>query len=203
MNRDEVTELHYITAIDNVSSILQRGILCHDSSAQVPHRSVASPEVQERRASRRIPQGLRLHQYANLYINGRNAMLYRLINDFDASRRVPVEELTLLQISSDVLNLPGVVVTDINAAADIAPRWYTVDEGIAGLEHDAIFAEYWDSYSHRQRIMAEVLVPYRIPPNFIRGAYVVSETASANLSGIAPTLDLEVSSYMFFRGPRL
>lgn len=202
MNRDEITEFHYIAAIENVTSILQRGILCHESSRRLAHRSVASPEVQARRASRRIPQGLRLHQYANLYFNGRNAMFYRILHDYDVSRRARPEDLTLLRVSTDVLDLPGVVVTDINAAADVAPRWYTVDEGTAGLEHSVIFAQYWNSYEHRQRMMAEVLVPHRVTLDKIQGAYAVSDAAAIVLSGVAPTLDIEVHPYMFFRGPQ-
>jgi hypothetical protein len=202
MTRDDFSELHYITAFDNVVSILERGILSHEAIRRLPHRSVASAEVQARRASRKIPQGLRLHQYANLYFNGRNAMLYKIINDYDASKRVPAEELTLLRVSTAVLDIPGVVVTDINGAADVAPRWFTVDEGIAVLEHSVVFAQYWDSYEHKQRMMAEALVPHRVSTRFIEGAYAVSDAAAMNLSGVAPTLDVEVNAYMFFRGPR-
>lgn len=202
MNRNEVTELHYIAAVDNVPSILQRGILCHESSQGVDHRSVASEEVQARRAIRRIPQGLRLHQYTNLYFNGRNAMLFKILRDDDVSKRVPAEQLTVLQVSPNVLDLPGVVVTDINAAADAAPRWFTVSEGIPRLDGDVIFAQYWNSYEHRQKMMAEVLVPHRVTLEFIEGAYAVSDEAAAVLSGVAPTLDIEVNAYMFFRGPR-
>lgn len=202
MKREEIAELHYITAIDNVASIVQRGILSHESSRRLHHRSVASAEVQARRASRKIPKGLRLHQYANLYFNGRNAMLYRIINDYDEARRVPAEELTLLRVSTEVLDLPGVVITDINAAADVAPRWFTVDEGIAMLDHSVVFAQYWNSYEHKQRMMAEVLVPHRIAPDFIQGAYTASDAAAANLSQVIPTLEVEVSPYMFFQGPK-
>ena len=33
MNRADVTELHYITPISNVASILVQGILCHKRAA--------------------------------------------------------------------------------------------------------------------------------------------------------------------------
>jgi hypothetical protein len=95
-----------------------------------------------------------------------------------------------------------VVITDINAAADVAPRWFTVDEGLAMLHHDVIFDEYWNSYEHRQRMMAEVLVPHRIAPEFIQGALASSDAAAANLSQVVPTLEIEVSAYMFFQGPK-
>ena len=57
MNRGDVTELHYITAIANVPSMLQHGILSHNRAQQVPHNSVAMPEVQDRRRDKQIPGG--------------------------------------------------------------------------------------------------------------------------------------------------
>lgn len=100
------------------------------------------------------------------------------------------------------------VITDINAAADEEPRWHTVDEGLPRLNADEVFAESWnhgDSWEkrrRRQRMMAEVLVPWRVPPKFISGANVASDCGAANLSALAPTLALEVNGYMFFGGPR-
>jgi len=75
MNRAGVQELHYITAIANVPSILQHGILSHTLAAQLVHDSVAMPEIQERRKNRQIPGARTLHEYANLYFDAHNAML--------------------------------------------------------------------------------------------------------------------------------
>lgn len=48
MTREELTELHFITPIKNVPSILSRGILSHTRAAKVPHESVAMERIQER-----------------------------------------------------------------------------------------------------------------------------------------------------------
>jgi hypothetical protein len=200
MERGQVTELQYITALANIASILERGIVCHADAAGLDHVSVASRDVQARRAVRRIPGGLRLHQYANLYFNARNAMLFKIIRDYDVSRRVPPEELAILRISPSVLDLAGVVVTDINAAADIEPRWHTVGEGLRVLDHAEIHAERWRDRRHMQRMMAEVLVPRSISPVLIGGAYVISDEVATVMSQVAPTLATEVKPYMFFGG---
>jgi len=55
MNREDVTELHYITAMANLPSILQHGILSHTQATRVAHDSVAMPEIQERRRNKQIP----------------------------------------------------------------------------------------------------------------------------------------------------
>ncbi len=202
MQRTDVVELHFITAKANIPSILQLGILSHERSLRVQHVSIASEEVQARRVSRSIPGGLRLHQYVNLYFNGRNSMLYRRIKDYDVAKRIPPEELVVLRVADGVLDRPGVVITDINAAADIEPRWHTVVEGLPKLDKEEIEAERWTSREHMQRMMAEVLVPHRVPPTDILGTYVVSDQAAANLSLAAPTLACDVQPYMFFKGPR-
>ncbi len=206
MERDDVRELHYICPVANVATVLHHGILCHAAAQRVGHRSVASEEVQARRADRRIPGGLRLHQYANLYFNGRNAMLYRLIHNYDYQRRVAPKQLVVFQIPHRVLDLPNVVVTDINAAADVEPRWHTVQEGLPGLVAAEIFSESWNhpdpvaKRRHMQRMMAEVLVPHGVAPEHIVGAYVVSAEVAAGLTQVAPTLPTVVRPYVFFQG---
>lgn len=55
MNRADVTELHYITAIANLSSIMKHGILSYTLADQLAHDSVAMPEIQEGRRNKQIP----------------------------------------------------------------------------------------------------------------------------------------------------
>lgn len=110
MNRADVEELHYITALANVRSILQRGILSHTRAAKLDHDSVALPEIQERRKNKQIPGAPTLHQYANLYFDAHNPMLSRC--------RHLNNEICVLRITPAVLDLPGVIVTDRNAASD-------------------------------------------------------------------------------------
>ena len=41
MEWEDVKELHYITPIENLPSILEKGILSHKLAGEVPHLSVA------------------------------------------------------------------------------------------------------------------------------------------------------------------
>ncbi|MDP9357506.1 MAG: DUF4433 domain-containing protein [Chloroflexota bacterium] len=59
----------------NLSSIVRRSNLSHGRAQMLPHCSVASKEVQAIRRRKVVPNGRRLHQYANLYIDARNPML--------------------------------------------------------------------------------------------------------------------------------
>jgi ssDNA thymidine ADP-ribosyltransferase, DarT len=132
MERSQIQELHYITDMANVPSMLEEGILCHRLAERTAqgHVSVADHEVQARRAGKRIWLGRyyrRLHDYANLYIDARNAMLFVLLQTGQG-------DLTVLAIDPAVLDLRGVVIADRNAAS-LSPSFirgaYVPDEDAA------------------------------------------------------------------------
>jgi len=198
MERSRIQELHYITDMANVVSILTRGILSRRSvrRAVESHVSVASEDVQARRANKRVWVGgssRALHSYANLYVHARNAMLYTLLKQHRG-------DLAVLSVRSAVLALDGVIVADRNAAS--FAQFLPADEGIAALDEDAVLARWWhESLEARQRRMAEVLVPDRVPPVFIRGAYVPDEAGAQRLREHLQDepLPIRVHPDLFFR----
>src|SRR5258705_8491223 len=129
MNRADVTELHYITAIVNVPSILQHGILSHRLAAELAQQSVAMPEIQERRRNKQIPGARPLHDYANLYFDAHNPMLSKCRNRNN--------EICVLRINQNVLDLENVIITDRNAATDMV-RFWEVAEGLASLDSERL-----------------------------------------------------------------
>ena len=72
MRVEDLSELHSIQHWNNIASILENGILSNVRAQAVPHLSRAMAEIQERRAKKLLPNGRRLHEYANHYINARN-----------------------------------------------------------------------------------------------------------------------------------
>jgi hypothetical protein len=68
MTRAELDELGYIAPISTVPSIMQHGILSHVRAEKLQHVDIALGGVQDRRAGKVVPNGRRLHEYANLYI---------------------------------------------------------------------------------------------------------------------------------------
>jgi ssDNA thymidine ADP-ribosyltransferase, DarT len=199
MERSRIQELHYITAMANVASMLARGILGHRLARRVAsgHVSVADAEVQSRRAGKRVWVGRSsrpLHDYANLYVHARNAMLFILLRSRQG-------DLTVLAIDPEVLDLDGVVVADRNAAS-FASLFLPAAEGIAALDEAAVFAERWtSSYEAKQLRMAEVLVPDRVPPSLIKGAYVPDHAAAERLRSHLGgwSLAIRVNPWLFFR----
>ena len=196
MEREELDELHYIAHIDNVSSIHQRGLLSHNRARSIPHKSVAMMEIQERRSKKIVPGSRPLHDYVNLYINARNPMLYK--------RRSEHSNLCVLRVSPEVLDLPGVVVVDRNAARDWA-AFYPALDGLKYIGADLVFAESWihpndpvETHRHAGIMCAEVLVPDCVDFEYILGAYVSHTDVQDKLSGDQGYLELDVNRHLFF-----
>lgn len=196
MRRQDLREFHHITAFANVASILEEGILAHDRAAGRQQADLADPEVQERRRRIVLPSGRRLHDYACLYVDARNAMLYRLVQEGR-------QDLAVLAVDVRVLDLEGVIVTDRNAASGVA-LFNDAATGIRALESEKAFATWWIERDARQRRCAEVLVPARVPQDHILHAYVPSHADAGRLRlRLASDLDIRVSSHLFFgEGPR-
>jgi hypothetical protein len=195
MDRADVGEVHYITAIANVTSILQHGILSHTLAAELIHDSVAMPEIQAIR-HKQIPGARRLHEYANLYFDAHNAMLSRV--------RGHNSTICVLRVDVAVLDLPGVIVTDRNAASGWV-SFLPVDEGLEAIDRDRLFARSWkhpedmyDEMSHKSEKCAEVLVPDRAEARFVTGAYVANQTALAAFQALGTGLPVRIRGDMFF-----
>jgi ssDNA thymidine ADP-ribosyltransferase, DarT len=113
--------------------------------------------------------------------------------------------LTVLRVDSAVLDLPGVVVSDQNAASKYV-RFAPAPQGLAIVDADYTFAEYWthqDDYieylRHKSRMMAEVLVPNSVHPEYLIGGYVVSADARDKALAAAPGLQFEINKHLFFQ----
>jgi len=197
MNRDELAELHYIAPISNVASILRRGIVSHRQAVRLQHQTVAMQEIQERRAKVRVPGARFLHEYVNLYFCARNPMLYK--------RRAEHAGLCVLRVDTAVLDLPGVVIADRNASSDHV-RFGAAPQAISLVDRNLVFAEVWThpedrimEWRHRSIKCAEVLVPDRIGPEYIVGAYASGDEGGQALVAVASGLAVTMNAPLFFR----
>ena len=196
MNRADVTELHYITAIANMGSILRHGVLSHNLAEQLAHDSVAMPEIQERRRNKQIPGAGFLHEYTNLYFDAHNPMLSRC--------RARNNEICVLQIDAGVLDVPGVIIANRNAASNWTSFW-PVTDGLGVISRERVFARYWlhpddpyDEMSHKSEKCAEVLVPDRVDGQFITGAYIANQAALLEFQRLNSQLPVSIRGDMFF-----
>lgn len=195
MLRDELVELHYITPICNLGSILERGLLSHQRVRHIQHETVAMQEIQDIRAAKRVPGGRPLHEYVNLYICARNPMMFK--------RHVQHQALCVLQVSPRVLDLPGVAIADQNASSSYV-RFAPAPDGLAFVDRELVFAEDWrhaderEYWRRKSAKCAEVLVPEVVPSGFIVGAYVSCSEGRTQIERQAPDLPTTLNAHMFF-----
>jgi len=196
MRRADLPELHFITPIQNVTSIMQYGILCNKKARRLQHRSVAMQVIQDRRACKAVPGGKALHDYVNLYMYARNPMMRKLANHH--------EELCVLRVRPDVMDIPQAIVTDGNAASG-----YTVflpsPAGLDRVNKDSVFAEYWTDpdefrqWERKRMKCAEVLVPDKVDSGYILGAYVSCDAAKNKMIAAGFSLSITKDTHLFFQ----
>lgn len=190
-----LTEFQNITPLVNIPSILQRGILSHAQASKLLHHSVALPEVQDKRDKIQIPGGLALHEYANVYLHARNPMMSR--------RRDEAHALCVLRVSTEILKIPGAVITDQNAVSKYVK--FSAPDRLKFMDLDYVFAANWKhpgdqiaEWRHSSAKCAEALIPQKISPNYLIGAYVVNVTARTQLETLGFPLPIEIQPDLFF-----
>ncbi len=191
----KLAEFQNITPLTNIPSILQHGILSHAQASKLPHHSVALQEVQDKRDQKQIPGGLALHEYANVYFHARNPMLSR--------RRNEARSICVLRVSMEILKIPGAVITDQNAVSKYVK--FSAPDRLKFMDLDYVFAANWkhpenqiEEWRHSSAKCAEVLIPQRIPPDYLLGAYALNDAVRAELEALGFALPIHIDADLFF-----
>jgi hypothetical protein len=205
VDRDALAELHFLTSIENLVSIVEHGILSHERAARLPHVDLSNPAIQDLRKGKAVAyagqaRARKLHSYANLFLHGRNSMLKDLCYSH-CHRAVAV-----LAVGLEVLDLPGVVIADQNAASKYV-RFHASPDGLEHLHEGYVLAREWgdqnvdqiDYWRRKSRRSAEVLVPDRIDSRYLRRAYVSCEGSYKRVRALALPLDVSIDPDLFFR----
>jgi hypothetical protein len=196
MKRSDISELYYITPINNVPSIIEYGILSRNKIIRdnISSHDISEEGVQDIRSGKKIPGTKNeLHDYANLYFDAHNPML--------SKRRLQNSEICVIRINESVLDLEDVIVTDKNAARGCL--FNPVDEGLSLLDAGEVFDKYWTSDDEYEQYRlkgikcAEVLVPDRVSPEYISGAYVANSTALNSFRQVSD-LPVQMKNSLFF-----
>jgi hypothetical protein len=188
-------EFQNITPLANIPSIMELGILSYARASKFPHLSVALQAVQDKRDCKRVPGGLALHEYANVYFHARNPMMSR--------RRDEARRICVLRISTEILKITGAVITDQNAASKYVK--FSAPEMLKLMNLDYVFARNWkhpdnqiEEWRHGSAKCAEALIPHVIPPTFILGAYVLNDAAAKELASVGFDLPIMTAPDLFF-----
>ncbi len=156
---------------------MERGILSH---AEVERLNIAftpiyDAQIVANRQQRTTPDGNSLWEFANLYFQPRNPMLYRVVHEGKS------KNIVVLAVKPQVLDLSRFI-TIGNAASpmsEILPK----DEGLQKLRSKEIWTmiqnDWWRPEDGSKRIiMSECLVYGAVPPDFIHTIYVASHATA-------------------------
>ncbi len=205
MAKHSVKSLYYITHINNLPSILRYGILSHRQveERQIPFAPIYNAEIVAHRQQRLTPDGKSLWEYANLYFQPRNPMLYKVLSETHKN------DVVILGIKPQVLDAKGALISLGNAAHSLSSL---VDvktglKNISGEYWQIINSDWWKTEDGTKRkIMAECLVPNGISPTDVHSVYVASPSAAERirpaLSGLAFPVEVVVEPHMFFQPRR-
>lgn len=149
-----------------------------------------------KRRGRTTPSGKSLWDYANLYFQPRNPMLYRVINEKDK------KDIAIVGVRPDILKQPNTFVSTGNAAS-LPSDILSVKEGLKAIHQmwKVIDSEWWnDTDGSKRKTMAECLVPELIPPSLIQAIYVANHAIAEKLrNDLQPSVSVIPEPRMFFQ----
>ena len=192
-------KLCYITHINKLQSILDKGIPSHERIKQQGSRptSIHNRGTVSRRKAKSTATGRSLLDYANLYFQPRNPMMYSLLG---AKKK---ENFVVISISKDVLHEQGVFITDGDAANPLT-QFYSLPEGLKILERQwkTVQSDWWNNDDgSKRKIMAECLVPDNVKPDLIRSIFVAGDKTKDRVMQTVGErqISVETEPHMFFQ----
>ncbi|AFZ34936.1 Appr-1-p processing domain protein [Stanieria cyanosphaera PCC 7437] len=198
MNKPELKSLYYITHIENLPSILQKGILSHKKVDElgVSYTPIYDSTIVSKRKDKSTPERNSLWEYANLYFQPRNPMMYRVVNEKDK------RDIAVVGVKPEVLNISGCMISDGNAAND-PTNFFSLKEGLKILNQQwkIIQSDWWkEDDGSKRKIMAECLIPEQISPSLIHSIFVADHKAKERVEQIIGSAKISVvpESHIFF-----
>ncbi|MEH2398865.1 DarT ssDNA thymidine ADP-ribosyltransferase family protein [Nostoc sp.] len=199
MIKPDIKSLYYITHIENLPSILQRGILSHKAVEElgVSYTPIYDSGIVSKRKDKSTPARSSLWEYANLYFQPRNPMMYRVVHEKDK------RDIAVIGVKPDVLAAVGGLITDGNAANEPS-QFFAIKEGIEILQKQwkIIQNEWWNELDgSKRKIMAECLVPRQISPELVHSVFVADYKAKERVETIIGSAKIPVvpEPNMFFQ----
>ena len=178
--------LFYITHIDNIKSILELGILSHNLAHQsnIVNTDISNQMVNARRNRFDSELGGNIHDFAPLYFNHKNPMLYTLCKNSDKNN------LVLLKVNPHILLVENVAFSDGNASSRSTSFYKDIND-FNELNWTLINKGSWYNYEFgiqegRRLMCSEVLVKEKIPSYYIDEIFVYSEQTLEKILPLFP-----------------
>lgn len=157
--------------VDNLKSILDKGILSHNETMRLnlAPKMISDKGIVETRKGIEV-EGLSLWDYANVYFRVKNAMHYRVM------KRIGAENVIIICLKKDILEIEGARISNGNAAS--SETLFFGKEGLKTVLREInpiLKMEWWSAGDESKRkMMAECLIPRAIPTNYITKIIVLN-----------------------------
>lgn len=182
---------YHLTHKNNLAGILQHGILSHAdvlTRDDVLAVDISDPGAQKWRDRAEPVNHRAIHDYAPLYINPKNPMLF--------VRRDIQHEIVILKISPKVMEDGQHVFSDGNAAC--RETKFSAEPSIVEVSIDALNSTYWSNcIDGKRRRCAELLVYPKVQPIHIVSAICSNKTLAIKIA-LETRIQIEVDPSMFF-----
>jgi hypothetical protein len=191
LNEYKIDFLYHMTHIDNLSTILKHGLLCHNNKYQ--KIDISDCDVNSRRNRKEPIYNKSIHSYVPFYINPRNAMLYK--------RREKQDEIVILVLKNELMINQGVLFTDGNASCSSTGFSNNLSRDITKLDWDCLKDNFWNNHVDGRRTrMAEVLVPNYVSQDNILVIIVSNTTLEEKIKEISynTTVIIDKNKNIFF-----
>lgn len=210
LKKHQIERLYRIDHMKNLRSILEKGILCKNRVERlgISYRSIANPEIQERRKPRRYREGkpFCLHDYVPCFLSPRPPMLYEVKHSKLADQR----DVIYLSIDAQIMCYCTCIFSDGNAASEKTRFYFHLDD-LDKIDWDVVRADipqYGDEQERKEwkrKKSAEVLVKDKIPVRFIKEIYTYDADAKRKVlhiidscSNVIPPLEIKIHKKWYF-----
>jgi len=161
-HRNGLYSLYHMTNVSNLPNIFQYGILNNYDALRrnLTITDISDPGVQQWRDRKEPCYNRPIHEYAPLYINPQNPMLF--------VRKEIQDEICILEISCAVLDEQEFVFTDGNAASRTTKFYKSLDD-LNNIPWDVINDDRWDYFDDgKRKRCAEFLIFPAVDIKYIR-----------------------------------
>ncbi len=183
---------YYITHLDNLSSILDNGILCHNivEKERINYFPIYDPYIVTKRKQIEFNNGKRLGDYANLYFQPRNAMLYRVLLDENIK-----DDIIIIGIKEEILHRNDIYITDGNAYSSNTKFFSTKDTAFNIIKsiQNKVDKDWWlPNDPSKRELMAECLVPKKVSREYFSEIYVPNLEVKNKIKDICDKYNIQI-----------
>lgn len=199
MKPKRIKGLYYITHIDNLPSILKRGILSHEriETENIAFTPIYDKGIVQNRRDILTPSGKTLWNFANFYFQPRNPMLYRVLHEKSA------DKIAIVSVIPSLLERDDIHISTGNAAHSLSEILIASGgkKKIPQIIKDTVNVEWWrEEDGSKRRIMAECLIPDYLSPALIQTIYVATHSTKEKVEASIKSSSIPVifEPTMFF-----